>query len=124
MVPEKGHVDLSLRRVNSAQRDKVLKENKYANKFENLLQFLTEAEGVDMTLEQAYEMVGWPIKDHFNDYQEAVEVLKEDEIESIKTSANNWSGIRGIVKSVEYRHDDNDFYIEICIRCENISLVS
>lgn len=78
VVPEKGHVDLSLRRVNSAQRDKVLKENKYANKFENLLQFLTEAEGVDMTLEQAYEMVGWPIKDHFNDYQEAVEALKED----------------------------------------------
>ncbi|MFW9948962.1 MAG: S1 RNA-binding domain-containing protein [Candidatus Thorarchaeota archaeon] len=78
VVPDKGQVDLSLRRVNSAQRDKVLKENKYANKFENLLQFLTEAEGINMTLDQAYEMLGWPIKDQYNDYQDAVEALKED----------------------------------------------
>jgi hypothetical protein len=28
------------------------------------------------------------------------------------TIANNWSGIRRVDKSVEYRHDDNDFYVE------------
>ncbi|NHJ24110.1 MAG: S1 RNA-binding domain-containing protein [Candidatus Lokiarchaeota archaeon] len=78
VVYDKGQVDLSLRRVNSAQKDKVLKENKYANKFENLLQFLTEVEGVNLTLDQAYEMIGWPIKDQYTDYQEAVEALKED----------------------------------------------
>jgi translation initiation factor 2 subunit 1 len=78
VVPDKGQVDLSLRRVNSAQKDKVLKEHKYANKIETLLQFLTKAEGVNMTLDQAYEMIGWPISDKYIDYQEAVEALKED----------------------------------------------
>lgn len=46
------------------------------------------------------------------------DVLKKDEIEHIKVSAHSWSGIRGKVMSVEYRHDDNDFYVEIIIGCE------
>ena len=75
--PAKGHIDLSLRRVNSAQKKKVLKERKYAVKFENLLQFLTEAEGINMSLDEAYEQVGWPILDLFDYYQEAIETLKE-----------------------------------------------
>jgi translation initiation factor 2 subunit 1 len=76
--PSKGHIDLSLRRVNSAQKKKVLKERKYAVKFENLLQFLTEAEGINMSLNEAYEQVGWPILDFFDYYQEAIEALKEN----------------------------------------------
>jgi translation initiation factor 2 subunit 1 len=79
---EKGHVDLSLRRVNSAQKENRLKEWKYAVKFENLLQFLTETEGVNLTLDEAYELIGFPILDRFDSYQEAIESLKEygDEI--------------------------------------------
>jgi len=78
VVPDKGQIDLSLRRVNSAQKDLIAKEHKYANKFENLLQFLTEMKEIDLTLEQAYELIGWPIKEQFNFYQEAVEALKEE----------------------------------------------
>lgn len=78
VVPDKGQIDLSLRRVNSAQKDIVQKEYKYANKYENLLQFLTEVDGINLTLDEAYELIGWPIKDKFNFYQEAVEALKED----------------------------------------------
>jgi len=78
VVPDKGQIDLSLRRVNSAQKELIAKEHKYANKFENLLQFLTEMEGIDLTLGQAYELIGWPIKEQFNFYQEAVEALKEE----------------------------------------------
>jgi len=78
VVPDKGQIDLSLRRVNSAQKALIAKEHKYANKYENLLQFLTEIEGIDLTLEQAYELIGWPIKEQFNFYQEAVEALKEE----------------------------------------------
>jgi translation initiation factor 2 subunit 1 len=77
VVPEKGQVDLSLRRVNSAQRKKVIKERKYAIKFENLLQFLVEDESVKMTLEEAQEKIGWAILDEYEYYQEAIEALKE-----------------------------------------------
>jgi len=75
---DKGHVDLSLRRVNSAQRENRIKEWKYALKFENLLQFLTETEGINMTLDEAYESIGFPVLDLFDTYQEAVEGLKEN----------------------------------------------
>ena len=78
VVPEKGQIDLSLRRVNSAQKDLIAKEHKYANKFEKLLQFLTETEGIDLTLDTAYEKIGWPIKEQFDFYQEAIETLKEE----------------------------------------------
>ena len=78
VVPDKGQIDLSLRRVNSAQKDLIAKEHKYANKFENLLQFLTETEGIDLTLDQSYELIGWPIKEQFDFYQEAIEALKEE----------------------------------------------
>lgn len=78
VVPDKGQIDLSLRRVNSAQKELIAKEHKYANKFENLLQFLTEIEGIDLTLDQAYELLGWPIKDQFDLYQETLEALKEE----------------------------------------------
>jgi translation initiation factor 2 subunit 1 len=78
VVPDKGQIDLSLRRVNSAQKDLIAKEHKYANKFENLLQFLTETEGINLTLDQSYELIGWPIKEQFDFYQEAIEALKEE----------------------------------------------
>ncbi|MHA1671653.1 MAG: S1 RNA-binding domain-containing protein [Promethearchaeota archaeon] len=76
--PSKGHIDLSLRRVNSAQKKKVAKERKYAVKFDNLLQFLIETEGVNMTLDEAWEQIGWPLLDNFKFYQETIESLKEN----------------------------------------------
>jgi len=53
------------------------------------LQFLTETEGIDLSLDQAYELIGWPIKEQFDLYQETVEALKEegqvilDELENV-----------------------------------------
>lgn len=76
--PEKGHVDLSLRRVNSAQKEIRLKEWKYAVKYENLLQFLTEVEGLNITFDEAYETIGFPVLDFYDTYQEAIENLKEN----------------------------------------------
>ncbi|TXT63807.1 MAG: Translation initiation factor 2 subunit alpha [Promethearchaeota archaeon] len=75
--PSKGHVDLSLRRTNAAQRKNKMKEWKYAVKLENLLQFLCD-EFDDLTLDEAYEKIGFPVLEHFNDnYQETIEELKE-----------------------------------------------
>lgn len=76
--PSKGHVDLSLRRTNAAQRKNKMKEWKYAVKIENLLQFLCN-EYEDLTLEDAYQKIGFPVLGHFNDnYQETIEELKEN----------------------------------------------
>jgi translation initiation factor 2 subunit 1 len=75
---DKGHVDLSLRRVNSAQRENRTKEWKYAVKFENLLQFLTETEGINISLDEAYEIIGFPVLNLFDSYQETVDALKEN----------------------------------------------
>jgi uncharacterized protein YqcC (DUF446 family) len=47
------------------------------------------------------------------------DILKPDEVENIKQSANCWSGVRGTVESVEYKHDANEFYSEIFIWCED-----
>ncbi len=51
----KGHVDLSMRRVNTAQKKNRIKEWKYATKFEKLLQFLCDE--TKMTLEEAYNEI-------------------------------------------------------------------
>ena len=73
---EKGHIDLSLRRVNSAQKENRMKEWKYALKYENLLQFLVDA--TDLTLNDAYELIGFPVLENYYSYQETIEDLKEN----------------------------------------------
>ena len=86
--PEKGHVDLSYRRTNDAQRKNRMKEWKYAVKYENLLQFLAD-EYDDLTLDDAYEKIGFPILELFNDnYQDAVEELKENGEEMMEKIPN------------------------------------
>jgi hypothetical protein len=47
------------------------------------------------------------------------DILKTEELYLIKKSANCWSGVRGIIESVEYRHDDNNFYVEVFVWCED-----
>ena len=55
------------------------------------------------------------VKEQFN----IQDILRTDEIEPIKQSARSWPGIRGTVKSVEYRHDDNEFYTEVMVWCDD-----
>jgi len=75
--PKKGQVDLSLRRVNSAQRKMRMKEWKYGVKYENLLQLLAEEKSANITFDEAYELLGFPVLDQFTSYQETIEYLKE-----------------------------------------------
>jgi translation initiation factor 2 subunit 1 len=83
----KGHVDLSLRRVNSAQKKNRIKEWKYATKFEMLLTFLAEEKKI--SLDEAYEIIGFPVLEIFRDnYQETIEDLKENGIETLKDIEN------------------------------------
>ncbi len=48
------------------------------------------------------------------------DILLPQEVDAIKQSANQWNGEKGLIQSVEYRHDDNDFYLEIIVRCEDM----
>ena len=106
--PQKGHIDLSLRRVNSAQRDRKLKEWKYAVKFENLLDFLTQTEGISLKLDDAYEKLGWPVLEIFkDDYQETIENLKENGEEIL----NNIKSISEDIKEVYLKLIDENVEI-------------
>jgi hypothetical protein len=58
-----------------------------------------------------------PFIPRINEWLNVKDILKEDEIENIRTSSQLWSGIRGKIQSVEYRHDDNVFYVEIIVLC-------
>ena len=84
--PQKGHVDLSLRKVNSAQKENRMKQWKYALKYENLLQFF--ADETELTLDDAYELIGWPVLDKYDAYLEAVEELKENGKKILKNIKN------------------------------------
>ena len=96
----KGHVDLSLRRVSSGQKENRMKEWKYALKYENLLQFLTESDGIDLTLDQAYDLIGFPVLDLFDSYQEAVEGLKENGEELLSTIKEIPSNVKDVLLKI------------------------
>ena len=79
----KGHVDLSLRRVNSAQKKSRMKEWKYATKYEMILRFL--ADDIKKSLDEVYEIIGFPVLELFKDnYQETIEELKENGIDIVE----------------------------------------
>lgn len=60
-----------------------------------------------------------PFVPRINEMINISDILRQEEIEEIQKSANCWTGIRGKVKSVEYRHDDDEFYVELNIWCED-----
>ena len=60
-----------------------------------------------------------PFIPRLNEWINLLDILKPEEIQKIKGSAHCWSGIRGTIQSVEYRHDDNEFYVEIYVWCED-----
>ena len=60
-----------------------------------------------------------PFIPRVNELINVCDILKKEEIDEIKKTANCWSGTHGKVKSVEYRHDDDEFYVELNIWCED-----
>ncbi|MGE0079600.1 MAG: hypothetical protein AB7S48_17195 [Bacteroidales bacterium] len=48
-------------------------------------------------------------------------ILKPMEMLEIKQSSRYWPGIKSVAQSVEYQHADNEFYVEVYIRCEVLS---
>ncbi len=60
-----------------------------------------------------------PFSPRIGEWFNLQDIFTTDEISEIKASANCWSGVRGMVQSVEYRHDDNEFYAEVVLECED-----
>ena len=68
----KGHVTLSLKRVSSSQRNRRLQEWKRDEKGEKLLAILAKKN--KMSLDEAYEEIGFSIQENFRDMLEAFEL--------------------------------------------------
>jgi hypothetical protein len=60
-----------------------------------------------------------PFIPKINEWINVPEFLKEDEFSIVKQSANCWSGSKGVIESVEYRSDNNNYYNEIIVWCED-----
>ncbi len=60
-----------------------------------------------------------PFVPRINEWVNVAELLSEQELEGIKRSANCWSGVHGVVQSVEYRQSNNNTYAEVFIWCED-----
>lgn len=87
--PEKGHIDLSLRRVNSEQKAATLNEWKYEIKADNLFRIL--AKSIEITIEEVYAKIGFPLIDAYGDIHTAFEEIKEKgltEIDFLEISEN------------------------------------
>ncbi|HEY4786692.1 MAG TPA: hypothetical protein VIH57_11610 [Bacteroidales bacterium] len=71
---------------------------------------------------ETLDMEQWaelPFIPRINEWINVPDILKEEEIKRIKTSSLCWSGIRGRIQTVEYRHNDSEYYAEIYIWCED-----
>lgn len=78
---DKGHIDLSLRRVNKEQKASQMNEWKYEVKAENLLKIFGEKH--DMTLDEVYDAIGWDLVDKYGDAHHAFESIKQEGRESL-----------------------------------------
>lgn len=72
----KGHVTLSMKRLSDRDKNRRLQEWKRDEKGEKLLEKAAEKRGI--TLDQAYEEVGFDIQDSFRDMLEAFETAQKE----------------------------------------------
>jgi translation initiation factor 2 subunit 1 len=79
---EKGHIDLSLKRVNQQQRKAKLQEYKRAQKAENLLKMAAEKLGKDF--ETAWREVWVPLEEEYGEVYAAFEDAAQNGIEVLK----------------------------------------
>lgn len=60
-----------------------------------------------------------PLVPKMHEWLNVQEILSPNELSPIKKSANCWSGVRGSIEFVEYKPDENEFYAEVFIWCED-----
>ena len=60
-----------------------------------------------------------PFVPRINEWFNVSDLLNADELMVLAKASKGWSSGKGIVQSVEYRHDDNEFYTEVVVGCED-----
>ncbi|ASJ10112.1 translation initiation factor IF-2 subunit alpha [Thermococcus sp. P6] len=80
--PSKGHVDLSLKRVNQQQRKAKIQEYKRAQKAENLLRMAAEKVGKDF--EEAWREVWVPLEESYGEVYAAFEDAAQNGMEVLE----------------------------------------
>ncbi|NJF25502.1 translation initiation factor IF-2 subunit alpha [Thermococcus sp. Bubb.Bath] len=89
--PSKGHIDLSLKRVNQQQRKAKLQEYKRAQKAENLLRMAAEKLGKDF--ETAWKEVWVPLEEEYGEVYAAFEDAAQNGIDVLKDLVSEeWLG--------------------------------
>ena len=80
--PFKGHIDLSLRRASSVEREQKMFEWKRAQRAEALLGFAAKKLG--RTLDEAYNEVGWKLEDRYGEIYAGLEEAVRRGVEALK----------------------------------------
>jgi len=78
--PVKGHINLSLRRVNKSQNKEKRKQWKRAQKAEGLLNLAVNIVNEGKTIEDAYREVGWILEDKYGEIYTGFETIKKEKI--------------------------------------------
>ncbi|MFW9769269.1 MAG: translation initiation factor IF-2 subunit alpha [Candidatus Thorarchaeota archaeon] len=76
---DKMHIDCSLRRVSTEAKRTKNNEWKRAQKAEKLLELIAKEN--DMTLEEVYDKIGWPIEDVFGEIYKGLERASDGGVE-------------------------------------------
>lgn len=87
VVPSRGHIDLSLKRVNSHQKRAKIQEWRSEKKAEKLFELMVEKEGMD--LKESYEQYGFPLMEEFGSMYAAFEAV------TINKDALEQAGVEG-----------------------------
>lgn len=97
---ERGHIALSMKRISERQGEEKMKEFKREQKAEKLLEFLAKEE--KMSLDEAYNQIGFKLKDAFGEVFKAFQIsLKNEELLRRKGIEERW--IKAL-KSVAEKH--------------------
>ena len=80
--PSKGHIDLSLKRVNQQQRKAKLQEYKRAQKAENLLKMA--AESIGKSFDEAWRVVWVPLEEEYGEVYAAFEDAAQEGIDVLR----------------------------------------
>ncbi|MBD3405805.1 MAG: translation initiation factor IF-2 subunit alpha [Candidatus Lokiarchaeota archaeon] len=113
----KEHIDCSLRRVSAEAKKAKNNEWKRSQKAEKLLELI--AKDSDMSLEEVYEAIGWPMEDYFGEIYTGLERIADigisalDEIDAdkkLKEKISELAESRIEIPSVEI---DGDFTIQV-----------